>query len=55
MFVKTEHFGLASLGDLPDIEGLEDAGLLSRERSITAAADNHTPNGLVQGRQYANE
>jgi len=50
-----EHFGLASLRDLPDIDALEDAGLLSRERSTTAAVDNHAPNGLVQGSQYDNE
>jgi hypothetical protein len=31
-------FGLGSLRDLPDIEALEDAGLLPRE----PAADHHT-------------
>jgi segregation and condensation protein B len=50
-----EHFGLASLRDLPDIEGLEDAGLLSRERSTTSAVDSHPPNGFIQESQYDNE
>ncbi len=40
-YVTTKHFlsafGLATLRDLPDIEALEDAGLLSRQE--LAAAD----------------
>jgi len=50
-----EHFGLDTLRDLPDMEGLEDAGLLGREGSTTSSVASHPPNGLFQDSQYDDE